>query len=117
MTPHSERLEAARRQAILVALFLAPGYRLPERQLRESVEATGHAASMDRLRTDCAWLTEQGLVETAVGALALTERGADVVQSRVDVPGVRRAEPGELDVLRQALVSAGLAAARATLGI
>ena len=44
--------------------------------------------SADRLRTELAWLSEQGLVLHENGAALLTERGRDVAEERTTVPGV-----------------------------
>lgn len=92
----------ARRRALLYALAVAPGLRLPLAALRQQLELIGYVVSMDLLRTDAAWLAEQGLLRTdaawldeQVPAVALTERGADVAQGRAQVPGLARPQPGE----------------------
>lgn len=87
----------ARRRALLVALNLAARFSLLPRQLRAQLEVVGHAVSLDRLYTDCAWLAEQGLVVIdPEGPVHLTHRGHDVVQGFCNVPGVASPEPGEL---------------------
>ena len=116
MSSFAERMTAARRQAILAALWLAAGYRMSVAQLRDATTATGHAAATDVLRADCAWLADVGLVVVDEGGVAeLTERGMDVIQARAVVPGVREPQPGELAALQRSLVAAGLAAARSRL--
>lgn len=95
MSAAEQLAERYRRQAILSAAFLAPGYSAPLRQLRSQIETCGYIVGIDRLRTDCAWLAEQGLGELNGDTFRLTDRGADVVMGRVVAPGVHRPEPGE----------------------
>jgi len=93
---------ADRRLAIVMALSLAPGYTLPRRQMRAQIEAIGYRVSLDLLESDLAWLDEMGLADrrdpsTGSGDhVTLTDRGLDVAQSRAEIPGVRRPEPGEV---------------------
>lgn len=86
--------EADRRRAILYALAVAPGACLPLTALRQQLELIGYTLAMDRLRTDLAWLAEQGLAERGEQLARLTERGADVAQGRARVPGIARPQPG-----------------------
>lgn len=95
MTP-AELAEIDRRRAVLSTLFFAPGYRLPQRAVRDQVEQIGYTASMDRIRTDCAWLAEQGLISLEGEVATLSARGEDVVMGRTQTPGVRRPAPGEI---------------------
>lgn len=96
MTSYAQSVEAARRLAILLTLYFAPGYTMARAVLREQVELTGYVVSADRLATDIAWLAEQGLVESLeLDAVRLTERGADVALGKTQTPGVRRPAPGE----------------------
>ncbi len=96
MNRAEQMAEADRRRAILAGLYVSPGYRLPERTLRAQVEVIGYTVSLDRLRTDLAWLQEQGLIDIEETTATLTERGADVVLGRSLTPGVKRPEPGEV---------------------
>ncbi len=95
MTTAERLAELDRRRAILAALMVAPAYMMPARALREQLGLVGYQVSMDRLATDCAWLTEQGLAAWTGEVATLTERGADVVLGRAQVPGVKRPEPGQ----------------------
>lgn len=65
--------------------------------LREALKQLGHSVSQDRLRTELAWLHEQGLVATTdtagVVVAKLTARGKDAATGCVVVPGVKRPEP------------------------
>jgi hypothetical protein len=89
-------VEQDRRRAMLAVLLVAPGFKFPVRAVRQGVEAMGYVLSLDLVRTDIAWLAEQGLVEQADDVVTLTDRGNDVVMGRVAQPGVKRPEPGEL---------------------
>lgn len=92
-------LEADRRLMILRLLAEAPDYRANAWLLQSALAAVGHAVGVDRLRTELAWLEEQGLVALEqVGGVTLarlTARGGDVAAGRAIVPGVRRPAPGE----------------------
>jgi hypothetical protein len=92
----AERMaETDRRRAILAALMVAPAYMMPARALRDQIGLVGYQVSQDRLLTDLAWLAEQGLATWTGEVASLTERGADVVLGRAQVPGVKRPEPGQ----------------------
>lgn len=84
-----------RRRAILCALLVAPAYMMPVRAVREQIGLAGYAASLDLVRTECAWLAEVGLATWANDVAVLTDRGADVVLGNAQVPGVKRPEAGE----------------------
>lgn len=93
----AERMvETDRRRAILAALMVAPGYMMPSRALREQIGLVGYQVSHDRLLTDLAWLAEQGLATWSGEVASLTDRGADVVLGRAQVPGVKRPDPGQV---------------------
>lgn len=95
MTTAQSMVELDRRRAILAALMVAPAYMMPARALREQINLVGYATSLDRLHADCAWLAEMGLVIWSNEVATLTDRGADVVLGRAQVPGVKRPEPGQ----------------------
>jgi hypothetical protein len=93
----AERMaETDRRRAILTALLVAPAYMMPARALREQISLAGYAVSLDRLVADCAWLAEMGLVDWRNDVATLSDRGADVVLGRAQVPGVKRPDPGQI---------------------
>lgn len=87
-----------RRLAILRILEASPMFRANLFLIQRFVGETGHAASLDTLNTDAAWLAEQGLVklETVGGIVIpqLLQRGLDVAYGRAIVPGVARPMPG-----------------------
>jgi len=95
----SERMSAGRRLVILVVLKGAPEFTCHEYRLAELMAGDhGDAVGRDALRTELAWLEEQGLVlnqQTPQGLWisTLTVRGEDVATGRTVVPGVSRPRP------------------------
>ncbi|MDR2551439.1 MAG: ArsR family transcriptional regulator [Desulfobulbus sp.] len=85
------------RLVVLLSLAQDAGYAHNEYVLKEMLGHLGHTVSRDKLRTELAWLKEQGLVELAdvTGTMVakLTGRGKDVSEGAVVVPGVKRPEP------------------------
>lgn len=90
----SEFLRRDVRLVILRLLSEMPAYRANSSVLTMALERFGHAVSRDQVKTELAWLQDQGLVTCedleAVLVAAITERGADVARARVTVPGVAR---------------------------
>jgi hypothetical protein len=87
-----------RRLSILLVLAETPGYRANAFLLRDAIAGIyGHDASIDQVKTDIAWLFEQGLVTQSITGdvvmAALTARGADAAAGRANVPGVKRPMP------------------------
>ena len=86
------------RLAILQILEQDSDYAHNETVLQAALSAVGHGVSADRLRSELAWLAEQGLlvVEDAGGlqVAKLTRRGGDAAMGRTNVPGVARPRPG-----------------------
>ena len=86
------------RLVILRCLNEDPGYGSNEAMLQAMLEALGHTVSRDRVRTELAWLAEQGLVTVTavvgVQVATLTGRGGDAATGRATVPGVKRPRPG-----------------------
>lgn len=85
------------RLVILRILHASSGYRANESLLTVAVERWGHVVSRDRIRTELAWLREQGLVAIdeigGVMIASLRERGSDVATGVVVAPGVKRPRP------------------------
>lgn len=83
-----------RRLVILRVLAELPGYRTNSFLLTTLLGKFGHEPSADQVKTDLAWLQEQGLVSVevveSVHIATLTTRGADVAAGRAVVPGVKR---------------------------
>lgn len=86
------------RLTILQVLEQDAQYAHNETVLQSALSAVGHGVSADRLRSELAWLAEQGLVVvTDTGGLQvakLTARGGDAALGRVQIPGVARPRPG-----------------------
>lgn len=87
-----------RRLCLLRSLHDDPDYAANDSVLQGLLSQMGHGVSRDVVRSDLAWLAEQGLVvlETPIDGVTvarLLERGADVATGRSVVPGVRRPSP------------------------
>lgn len=93
----AEIVGADRRLVILRLLEHAPGYEGNQTVIAIALQDFGHAASRDQVRTDFAWLSEQGLVtieEIATIQIAkLTQRGLETALGIVTTPGVARPSP------------------------
>jgi len=93
----SAHLTEDRRLVILRVLLESAAFTGNEYILQSMVERLGHVASGDRIRTDLAWLQEQGLIAVDVVATVqiaqLLARGEDVARGRIVVPGVKRPAP------------------------
>ena len=98
MSSFAELVTGDIRLVILRCLNEDAGYYLNESMLQAMLEALGHNVSRDRVRTELAWLAEQGLITVTevvgVQVATLTQRGADAATGRATVPGVKRPRPG-----------------------
>jgi hypothetical protein len=87
------------RITILRLLLEDTGYSCNESLLLDAVEDYGFEPSRDKLRTQLAWLAEQGLItlggSDSCQVATLTARGEDAAKGRAKVPGVKRPRPGE----------------------
>lgn len=92
-------LSEDRRLVLLRVLDRAPGSEANHYILREALDSMGHNVSRDVVRTELAWLADQGLVTIEeVGSMAvarLTGQGHDVANGRTVVPGIKKPVPGE----------------------
>jgi hypothetical protein len=73
-------------------------YKANSSLLSDGADAMGLTVTRDRVKTELAWLGEQGLVraetlENGLVVATLTERGLDVASGRVRVPGVKAPAP------------------------
>lgn len=95
--PFAQRLAENRRICILRTLAEAPSYTANDSLLHTMVEEFGLACSRDQVRTDLAWLRDQGLVSieevAGVYVVEITQAGVDVAAGRTTVPGVKRPSP------------------------
>jgi len=91
-------LTAHLRLSILRVLDSAPARRANSSVIASVTHEFGISASRDQIRTELAWLAEQGLVTVeelgAVVVATLTDRGLDVAEGRAVAPGVQRPSPG-----------------------
>ncbi|MCE8027529.1 ArsR family transcriptional regulator [Halomonas daqingensis] len=87
-------LVADQRLIVLQALEEDPAYSHNEAVLRSVLGTFGHHLSRDALRTELAWLQEQGLITVSdaggIQVAKLTARGEDVAKGSARVPGVAR---------------------------
>ncbi len=85
------------RITLLRLLAETANYARNESILADSTEPYGFTPGRDRVRTELYWLQEQGLVslddDPGIIVATLTERGLDVANARVVVPGVKRPTP------------------------
>lgn len=97
MNSFAKLVEADMRLVVLRVLNEDTDYSHNEYVLRSALAAMGHKVGQDKLRTELAWLDEQGLIENNAPAgvmiSRLTARGKDVADGAVVVPGVKRPEP------------------------
>lgn len=94
---YSEHFSQHLRIAILKVLNSAPSCRANSSILHSAVDELGLTATRDLIKTELAWLKEQGLVYLVEAGdmlvATLRERGQDVADGRTIVPGVRRPSP------------------------
>ena len=86
------------RLAILQILNQDNDYSHNEHILTGALDELGYRLSNDRLRTECSWLAEQGLISLeqvggSVLVASLTPRGQDVATERSRTPGIARPRP------------------------
>ncbi len=95
--PYAEYVAEDRRLAILRLLEESAGYEANESMIAAVLRDLGHVVSRDQVRTDFAWLKEQGLVTLSelatVQVAALTQRGLETASGIVTTPGVKRPAP------------------------
>ena len=93
------RLRAHLRLAILRFLTKEAAFRANSSWLKDlCTDQAGFSVTRDQVRTELAWLAEQGLVTTseAIEGLVvatLTERGGDVASGAAVAPGVLKPGP------------------------
>lgn len=93
-----ERMSEHRRICLLRTLASAPAYRANDSLLHDVVnDEFALGCSRDQVRTDLAWLRDQGLVRieeiAGVYIVELTRQGEDVASGRQVAPGVKRPTP------------------------
>lgn len=92
--PYADFLRQDMRLVILRLLAELPAYRANSSMLNAALDSYGHTASRDQVKTELAWLAEQGAVSLddigPVLVATLTERGQDIAAGRTRVPGIKR---------------------------
>ena len=87
------------RLIILRELADTNGYTSNDSVLQAVLDAWGQRLSRDRVRTELAWLVDQGLItqvplgSSGASRVTLTERGLDVADGNAFNPGVQRPGP------------------------
>lgn len=93
-TPYADFLRQDMRLVILRLLVEMPAYRANSSVLNAALDNFGHAVSRDQVKTELAWLAEQGAISLEdigpVVVATLTERGHDIAAGRARVPGIKR---------------------------
>lgn len=86
------------RLTILRVLSGASAYTTNSSILHSVTRDFGIAVSRDQIKTELAWLAEQGCVtaKDVMGLIVatLTDRGLDVAEGRCRVPGIQPPSPG-----------------------
>lgn len=100
MNSFADHMVADRRLTMLRVLLSSVSYSSNTTALQTMTARLGYSVSQDRIQTDVGWLVEQGLATTediaGLLVVTLTQRGQDVVERRVIVPGVARPRAGEV---------------------
>jgi hypothetical protein len=85
------------RLVVLRILSEAPASTANDSLLTDVIGNFGITATRAQMRTELAWLSEQGLVETEELAglivVSITERGGEVAGGLARVPGVKKPSP------------------------
>jgi len=85
------------RLTILGLLAGQNDWTLNEAVLKPGLAAMGHSLSKDKIRTELAWLQEQGLLkvktEMGIQVAKISQRGLDIAEGTAVIPGVKRPSP------------------------
>jgi len=94
---YEDIVTADRRLAILQSLHGMTGNTANDVVLLGMLSQQGHRIGRDRLRTDLAWLEEQGLIvgqqPGGIWIATLSARGYDVAEGTAHAPGVAHPRP------------------------
>lgn len=94
MPGYSDHIGEHLRLALLKILLGAAGFRANDSVLTDASRQVGFSLPRDRVKTEIAWLAEQGLVTVEqlshLQVVTLTQRGQDAAEGHATVPGVRR---------------------------
>jgi hypothetical protein len=86
------------RLVALRALAQTPGYSCNDSILQDILATFAIRSSRDQVRSQLAWLQEQGLISyeiltSGTYIASITQRGLDVAAGNLTVPGVKRPSP------------------------
>jgi len=89
------------RLVILRILAQTSGYSCNDSILHDALGRFAHKCGRDKVRTELAWLRDQGyltydVLETGTYIATITQTGCDVASGNISVPGVKRPGPGAI---------------------
>lgn len=91
---YAEFLREDQRLVILRVLAEMPSYTANSSVLHGALIRLGHSPSRDQVKSEIMWLEQQGFVTSSAVAdlliARITERGTDVAEARIVVPGIKR---------------------------
>lgn len=97
MNSYADHHAAHLRITLLRLLAEQPSYKANSSLLTDAADAVGFATTRDKVKTELAWMAEQGLVRMQeldrLVVATLTERGLDVAKGRATAPGVKTPAP------------------------
>lgn len=97
MSAYDEHNRRHRRLSILRVLSEAPGYTANDSLLGMVVNEFGIVSTRDQVRSELAWLREQGFVAikdvAGVMVATLTEAGGEIAAGRRFDPGIAKPSP------------------------
>lgn len=93
----AQRMSESLRCSLLRVLEETPAYRCNDSLLHDFVQEFALMVSRDQVRTELAWLRDQGLItiEELAGVIIaqITSAGIDVARGNRIVPGIKRPTP------------------------
>ena len=97
MSAYSEHNSRHRRLSILLALTESAAYTSNDSYLHMVVNEFGLVSTRDQVRSELAWLAEQGFVRlkqvSSATVVTLTEAGGEIAAGRRTDPGVAKPSP------------------------
>ena len=96
MTAYTETLSRHRRLAILRHLEALPEYTSNASILQDVLAGVGLPSTRDQVRTEIAWLAEQGLIRAegeGFVVVTATSRGAEIARGLAQHPDIHRPSP------------------------
>ncbi len=99
MSTFAQLIQEDMHLVILRTLTENNGYSCNDSILQDVLGSFAHKCSRDRVRSALSWLQEQGyltyeVLETGTYVAMITQRGIDVAEGNIKVPGIKRPGPG-----------------------